>query len=58
MYRWRVFIFGKSPARSLGTIAAPDEAAAKTKAIEYFHIEPEHQFRVVVAKVGKAKEPA
>ena len=28
--------FGKSPARPLGIITSPDEAAAKTRAIEHF----------------------
>jgi hypothetical protein len=58
MYRWRISIF---PARSLGIITAPhDEAAARTKAIEYFHVEPTLQFRVVVTKLGpvKSKEMA
>ena len=56
MFRWRISIFGKTPARSLGIITAPDdEAAARTKAIEYFHIEAALQFRVVVTKLGKAK---
>jgi hypothetical protein len=55
MYRWRISIFGKTPAGPLGVITAPDEAAAQTKAIEYFHIEPAHQFRVVAVKVGTAK---
>ena len=55
MYRWRVSIFGKS-ARPLGSIIAPDdEATARAKAIEYFHIEPAHHFRVVVTKVGRVK---
>jgi hypothetical protein len=38
---------------------APDgEAAARTKAIEYFHVEPTLQFRVVVTKLDKVKERA
>jgi hypothetical protein len=50
---------GKTPARSLGIITAPDdEAAARTKAVEYFHIEPALEFRVVATKLGKAKETA
>jgi hypothetical protein len=50
MYRWRVSIFGKN-ARLLGSIIAPDdEAAARAKAIDYFH-----QFRVVVTKFEKVK---
>jgi hypothetical protein len=57
MFRWRISIFGKTPARSLGIITAPDdEAAARTKASEYFHIEPALQFRVVAARI--AKKPA
>jgi len=39
--------------------AAPDdEAAARIKAIEYFHIEPALQFRVVATKLDKVKERA
>ena len=52
-----ISVFGKSPARPLGTISAPDnEAAGTTKAIEYFHVEPAHHFRVVVTKLNKVKE--
>jgi hypothetical protein len=59
MYRWRISIFGKTPARPLGVITAPDdEAAARTKAIEYFHIEPALQFRVVAVKVDMMKQKA
>ena len=59
MYRWRISIFGKTPARSLGIITAPDdEAAARTKAIEYFHIEEALKFRVVATKLEKVKERA
>jgi len=36
----------------------PDETAAIAKAIEYFHVEPALQFRVVVTKLDKAKECA
>jgi hypothetical protein len=55
-FRWRISIFGKTPARPLGIITAPDdEAAARTKAIEYFHVEPTVQFRVVVTKLGPVK---
>jgi hypothetical protein len=61
MYRWRVSIFGKSPARPLGIISAPNnEKAATAKAIEYFCIEEALHFRVVVTNLGKARasEPA
>jgi hypothetical protein len=58
MFRWRISIFGKTPARSLGTILAPDEAAARIKAIEYFHVEPTLEFRVVATKLEKVKERA
>jgi hypothetical protein len=58
MYRWRVAVFGKS-ARSLGSIIAPDdEVGATVKAIEYFHVEPAHHFRVVVTKLEKVNERA
>ena len=59
MYRWRISIVSKTPARSLGIITAPDdEAAARTKAIEYFHIEEALKFRVVATKLEKVKERA
>jgi GTP-binding protein EngB required for normal cell division len=32
------------------------EAAARTKAIEYFHVEPALEFRVVATKLDKVKE--
>ena len=58
MYRWRVSIFNKT-ARTLGSIVAPDdEALARGKAIEFFHVAPEHQFRVVVTRLEKAKKAA
>jgi hypothetical protein len=47
---------GKIPVRSLGIITAPDdEAAARIKAIEYFHIESALQLRVVATKLAKSK---
>jgi hypothetical protein len=60
MYRWRISIFGKTPARSLGTVAAPDEVSAVAKAIEFFCIEPALQFRVVAVRLAPkpAKEAA
>jgi len=61
MWRWRVSIFGKSPARPIGIISAPnDEKAATAKAIECFCIEEALHFRVVVTNLGKARasEPA
>jgi hypothetical protein len=54
MFRWRT-IFGKTPARALGTVAAPDEPSAVARAIE-FQIEPAMQFRVVAVKVVEAKK--
>ena len=36
-------------------VALDDEAEARAKAIEYFHIKPAHHFRVVVTKVGRVK---
>jgi hypothetical protein len=58
MYRWRISIFGETPARSLGTIIAPDnEPAARAKGIEFFHIEDGLKFRVVATKLEKVKGP-
>jgi hypothetical protein len=58
MFQWRITIFGKTPARALGTVAAPDEASATAKAIEFFQIEPAMQFRVVAVKVEDKKAKA
>jgi len=56
MYRWRISIFGKTPARPLGTIIAPDdEPAARAKGIEFFHIEDALKFRVVATKLERVK---
>jgi hypothetical protein len=55
MFQWRITIFGKTPARALGTVTAPDEASAVSKAIEFFQVEPAMQFRVVAVKVAEAK---
>jgi hypothetical protein len=42
-----------------GSIIAPDdEPKARAKACEFFHVEPAHQFRVVVTKLEKVKERA
>jgi hypothetical protein len=56
MFCWRISIFGKTPVRSLGTVAAPNEAAAKERAIEFFGIEPAMQFRVVAVKLGQDQQ--
>ena len=58
MYRWRISVFAKTPARLLGVVSAADEATAVAKAIEFFGIEPAEQFRVEATKLEKLKEPA
>jgi hypothetical protein len=41
MFRWRIYLFNKTPARYLGVILAPDdEKVATAKAIDFFGIEP------------------
>ncbi len=57
MYRWRISIFGKAPARPLRIVVAPDEAAARTKAIDFYEIEPSQQFRVVAVRSSGPKRP-
>jgi hypothetical protein len=52
----RISIFGKTPARSLGVVTAPDEATACTRAVEFFQIEPALQFRVMAVKVAEPKK--
>jgi hypothetical protein len=58
MYRWRISIFGKTPAIPLGTVTAPDEATARKQAIDFYSIPPNQQFRVVAVKLDEAKKPA
>jgi hypothetical protein len=60
-YVWVAYqYFRKNPARSLGTVAAPDEASAVAKAIDFFCIEPALQFHVVAVRLAAkpAKEGA
>jgi len=57
MYKWRISIFDKTPATSLGTVMAPDEPTARQQAIDFYGIAPNQQFRVVAAKIEKAKQP-
>jgi hypothetical protein len=56
MFRWRISIFGKTPASSLGTVTAPDEVTAKQRAVEFFSIPASQQFRVVAVKLAEAKK--
>jgi hypothetical protein len=46
----------KTPARALGTVAAPDEQSAVTRAIEFFQIDVAMQFRVVAVKLAEARK--
>jgi len=55
MFRWRITILGKTPARPLGVVRAPDEETAKKRAIEFFQIEPALQFQVVAVNIGEVK---
>ena len=58
MYRWRISLFGKIPAHSLGVIVAPDQASATTKAIDYFRMESTQRFRVVAMQLDKVEQKA
>ena len=60
MYRWRISIFGKTPAIPLGTVTAPDEATARQQAIDFYEIAANQQFSFVALKLGKLRvsEPA
>jgi hypothetical protein len=44
------------PARYLGTISAPDQASAITKAIEFFHIAEHLRFRVAAEQIIETQE--
>jgi len=54
MYRWRISIFGKTPARYLGTVTARDHATAVSESIELFGIAETMRFRVVAEKIVEA----
>jgi len=56
MFRWRISIFGETPATRLGAVMAPDEETAKQKAIEFYLIPASQQFRVVAVKIAEAKK--
>ena len=58
MYRWPISLFGKTPARSLGIVVAPDQASATTKVIDYFSIESTQRFRVVAMQLDKVEQKA
>jgi len=56
MFRWRISIFGKTPAIPLGTVKAPDEETARQQAIEFYDIPASQKFRVVAVKIEEAKK--
>jgi len=58
MFRWRISIFGKTPATRFGAVMAPDEETAKQKAIAFHGIPSAEQFRVVAVKIEEAKKEA
>jgi len=49
-YAWRVTLIRSTPARSLGSVEAPDEKTAIEKAVEEFQLSPEQKKRVVVQR--------
>src|SRR5262245_35534622 len=57
MYRWRISLFGKTPARYLGTLSAPSQAAAIEKGVEFFGISEEQRFRLVAEQIIEAGAP-
>jgi hypothetical protein len=58
MFRWRISIFGKTPATRRGAVMAPDEESAKQKAIDFYSIPASQQFRVVAVRIEEAKPKA
>ena len=56
MFKWRISILGKTPAIPLGSVRAPDEETARERAIEFYSIPDNQQFRVVAVKVAEAKK--
>jgi len=57
MFRWRITIFGKTPAISLGTVTAPNEETARQQAIEFYSIPASQKFRVVAVRIEEPKRP-
>jgi hypothetical protein len=57
MYRWRIYIIGKTPARYLGIVSAPDRATALMRAGESFRINEEQSFRLLAQQVVEADAP-
>jgi hypothetical protein len=53
MHRWRVSIDGKRSGRPIGSVMAPDEAAARQKAIDFYQIDP-MLLRVVAIRLNSA----
>jgi hypothetical protein len=56
MYRWRIYLIGKSPARYLGIVSAPDRATALMRAGESFRITEEQNFRLLAQQVVDADD--
>ena len=56
MYRWRIYIIGKTPARYLGIVSAPDRATALMRAGESFRINEEQSFRLLAQQVVGADD--
>jgi hypothetical protein len=56
MFRWRISVFGKTPAISLGTVTAPRQVPSRKQAIEFYSIPAEQQFRVVAVKIEEGEK--
>jgi hypothetical protein len=57
MSKWRISYIGKV-GRDLGLSDAATADAARQQAIDFYHIEPAQQFRLVAVEVVQAKKPA
>jgi hypothetical protein len=52
MPRWRIDII-RSRLERLGTVTAPNEKLAITRAAEQFHIAPARQNKIIVIKISE-----
>jgi len=57
LFKWRISIFGKTPAVRLGSVTAPDEEIARQQAIELYSIPPSQKFRVMAVRIEEPKRP-
>jgi hypothetical protein len=51
-YRWQIYHIKSTPAKFIGTVTAPDEGSALTKAVSELEIDPKIRNRIVAMRQG------